>query len=126
MIYFIQTTCERGFIKIGTARNFRQRLDQLQRASPYRLKVVRTLPGGKTEERAIHERFAAARERGEWFNATDELCAYIQATADQCLGGFPTPEDPDADRTLTTARLTAYRAKQRMEKIEDRYRRGAN
>lgn len=77
-VYFIQT----GFydddpVKIGIADSVQARLVQLQTASPYRLRLLGVMPGGATEERALHQRFAHLRLHGEWFEGADELLTAI-------------------------------------------------
>lgn len=66
-----------GPVKIGTTRNMGRRLGWIWRernlADPLTMLVCRW--GGRPVERAEHERFASAREEGEWFRPTPEVLA---------------------------------------------------
>ena len=117
MIYFVQMDCPNGFIKIGVAVELAQRIDKLQNASPYGLNLVRVLPGGVTEERELHRRFAASHVRREWFRPTDDLVAFIEEAADRCLGA-DAPRDASAPRRSS---VFVRRALDRMT-MEDRRR----
>lgn len=59
---------ERNAAKIGTTRNVRKRLQQLQTASPDALYLHEQIRGGKTKERELHRRYAKHRLTGEWFD----------------------------------------------------------
>lgn len=72
MIYFIESRRAKA-IKIGLARDPEKRLRTLQTASPTKLRLIATCPGGPREEMLMHRRFASIRLRGEWFRATREL-----------------------------------------------------
>ncbi len=76
-VYFIRAGD--GPIKIGTTQRLRGRLAEIQATAPVELRVLLYVPGGLHEERAIHERFRAARLHGEWFRATPELLQFIDA-----------------------------------------------
>lgn len=65
-VYFIQAG-KRGPIKIGVARNIRKRLDALQTASPYRLRLRASVFGDERTEAAYHRMFDEHRMSGEWF-----------------------------------------------------------
>jgi hypothetical protein len=73
-VYFAEAA---GRVKIGWSRKVASRVAQLQtgNASPVRLLCV--IPGGRAQERRLHERFAHARLSGEWFEGTPDLMAYI-------------------------------------------------
>jgi hypothetical protein len=77
MIYFIQdeTVC---LIKIGyTSDDAANRLKFLQTGSPVGLRLLATIPGELSDERQLHARFAAHRERGEWFRPVPELVSLL-------------------------------------------------
>lgn len=78
MIYFVQAEII-GRIKIGwTAdEDAAVRLAMLQTASPVRLHLIATRPGGRCKERELHARFAHARTVGEWFDPVPELARYV-------------------------------------------------
>lgn len=79
MIYFI-TSRELNRVKIGyTRNNLQQRFHTIQAHSPVALELEFCCEGSKAEEFAIHERFAASRERGEWFNISHELDDFMRA-----------------------------------------------
>ncbi|XXX79281.1 GIY-YIG nuclease family protein [Sorangium sp. So ce134] len=111
-IYFLQPD-RGGPIKIGRAAHVQNRVFALQAACPYELKLLATMPGGTQEERALHRRFDAYRERSEWFRACRELCDLVAS-----LGGAAIPEDeavvnrceaPEQEPTTPGARLRALR-----------------
>lgn len=78
LVYFIGIEPD-GPIKIGSAKDVRQRLMTLQVAVPQPLAVLATVPGGVVKEREYHARFQVHRLRGEWFSRTPELAAEIAA-----------------------------------------------
>ena len=81
-VYFAE--CD-GRVKIGWSKKVGTRIAQLQTGNASPIRLLGTTPGGLAVERALHERFAAARVAGEWFDLTPELRAHIEATA----GGAP-------------------------------------
>lgn len=76
-VYFIQCGTH-GPIKIGTARDIGSRMDTLQTASPYLLRLLTSIPGDHAVERDMHLRFAADRLHGEWFMPSAALVAFIE------------------------------------------------
>lgn len=61
-------------IKIGTTANLHRRLQLLH---AQRTDLLAVIPGGRDEERALHERFAASLHHGrEWFTPTPDLIEY--------------------------------------------------
>lgn len=76
-VYFIQPTAG-GLIKIGVATNPTSRLQSLQTGCPVELRILGIVPDvGQVVETELHQRFAASRVRGEWFDPTPDLVAYI-------------------------------------------------
>lgn len=65
-IYFIQRE-DTGAVKIGLSKDPTRRLATLQTGNEFELKLRHLIPGGLPEERQLHQRFAPARIRGEWF-----------------------------------------------------------
>jgi hypothetical protein len=65
------------YVKIGFAAVVSQRLASLAIGNPFPLHLMLVVPGGKREERKLHERFEAHRHRGEWFHLGPELCSYM-------------------------------------------------
>lgn len=76
-VYFIQAG-DGGPIKIGVARNVRQRLRLLQVGNAHRLTLLGVHPGGVNQERRLHRLFGDARISGEWFEPTAELLEFVQ------------------------------------------------
>lgn len=78
MIYFIQDTATHK-IKIGVSQRPLDRMASLQTACVGKLVLLGVMDGAQTEEQALHQQFT--QHRGEWFEPTEELLAYIRATA---------------------------------------------
>lgn len=78
-IYFVSDGL--GHIKIGHARDVASRVTKLQTANSTPLCVIGTMPGGISDEKALHAKFASHRIRGEWFMPAPELLAYIKEHA---------------------------------------------
>ena len=77
MIYFIKS--DSGHVKIGCSDNdVSQRLLALQCATPFKLTVLKTIPGDYEQERLIHKKFKAHRVRGEWFLLTDDILGFME------------------------------------------------
>src|SRR5262249_39239818 len=68
-------------IKIGVAVNVAARLRALDAMSPVPVRLLGVEAGGRARESELHRRFAPARFRGEWFEATAELRDYIRSFA---------------------------------------------
>jgi predicted XRE-type DNA-binding protein len=78
MIYF--ATCrDIGRVKIGYASEVKRRIAGLRVSCPLELKLEAVVEGGRGVEAALHERFASARVRGEWFTITPEIEGFISA-----------------------------------------------
>lgn len=76
-IYFVRSS---GFIKIGfTESSPRRRLKNIQIGNPNEVVPIKSIRGTRITEAEIHAQFAGLRVRGEWFKATDELLAAIEA-----------------------------------------------
>lgn len=71
-IYFAKAG-ETNFVKIGYAVDLARRVPTLQVGCPYRLEVIRSLPGGLRTEAWLHEHFAKRRVRAEWFTFCEEM-----------------------------------------------------
>jgi hypothetical protein len=86
-VYFIEAAVldGRGQLKIGVANSPQGRLDDLQKASPVKLKLIATIPnGGYALERRLHEMFADERLHGEWFRPSERLLTWIRDHAVPC------------------------------------------
>ena len=75
VVYFI--AAYRGLVKIGVARDVQKRLRALQTGSGVALTLLATVPGSYALERHYHDRFAAFRRHGEWFERHPTLMAEI-------------------------------------------------
>ncbi len=71
-VYFIQRGDD-GPVKIGLSKDAGRRLKGLQTNHDAQLHIRRVFVGGAAEERALHERFAALRLKGEWFRPAEEI-----------------------------------------------------
>lgn len=68
-------------VKIGHARDVKARMRLLRVDNAGEVELLGTVAGTLEGERAIHERFAHLRIRGEWFEATDELLHFVTCCA---------------------------------------------
>jgi Meiotically Up-regulated Gene 113 (MUG113) protein len=73
MQYLYLISCER-FFKIGITGNVPARLSQLYTGNPFDMDVVSVYEFQNAEpvEQSIHQRFDVKRQRGEWFNLSQE------------------------------------------------------
>lgn len=75
-VYFVEAD-GLGLVKIGYALDVRKRFIALMTASPVRLTLLGTLPGGAKLEAAIHAQLADHRAHGEWFHKSAEVLAVV-------------------------------------------------
>ena len=76
MIYFIES--ESGHVKIGyTSVPIKSRLSALQTSCPFKLKLLKTIDGGRKKEKELHYIFRNSHFRGEWFKKTKGLMKHI-------------------------------------------------
>jgi hypothetical protein len=88
VIYFAQSP-DGGTVKIGCSDNVPTRIKQLETHYGRPLALLATMPGGRDQERAIHERFDRHRLRKtEQFRPAAEIMAFI---------GRPLLVGPDPD-----------------------------
>lgn len=78
-VYFIKPIGFDGPIKIGTSCDPTGRGKSLELWCPFPLEVLASLPGGLELERRFHARFFEQHRNHEWFEATDDLVATIDA-----------------------------------------------
>jgi hypothetical protein len=71
-VYFIQAG-DTGPVKIGISGNVERRLGELQRMERQPLRVLATFEGNRSDEKSLHEMYAAHRIHGEWFNPAPEI-----------------------------------------------------
>jgi len=102
MVYFARDEATK-LIKIGfTSRDGEDRLQDIQTGCPGKLVLLLQVEGTKQDEAAWHQRFAGARERGEWFRPVPELLLVITEAKLSQL---------EADNTRLQARLEAEYAR---------------
>jgi hypothetical protein len=75
-IYFIQEPITKS-IKIGTTKNIKNRMSQLQTSIPFQLILLKFIKGDFIKEKELHDKFSQYRLSGEWFSENDELLDYI-------------------------------------------------
>jgi hypothetical protein len=66
-VYFVRAP-KAGAIKIGVTRQLKRRLNELQIANPYELRLLGIINGGFPTERVLAERFHPWHMRGEWYD----------------------------------------------------------
>lgn len=79
-IYFVQRG-EAGPVKIGVSANPDSRIAALQKSYEEKLRVLAIILGDLAAERALHERFAEHRIKGEWFKPVPEILDFATASA---------------------------------------------
>lgn len=83
-----------GYYKIGIANDVQSRIAQLSTGNPHAIGLISCYGFNNAEivERAIHQRFAGERQRGEWFRLTGQNIAEFD---DMCglLGGLAIREN---------------------------------
>lgn len=77
MIYFVRSDVWNR-IKIGMSSRLSARLLTLKWACGHDITLIGVLPGGRSEEVALHRMFSHLHDRAEWFRPEPELMAYIQ------------------------------------------------
>jgi hypothetical protein len=88
MIYFVQCEATK-LVKIGVTNDVRRRMAMLATGSAAPLKLLGIAEGDAEAESDLHQRFAAQRVRGEWFQIDAEIDAEIAK-----LTPFVVPEKP--------------------------------
>ena len=74
-IYFIRC---KGFVKIGRSDDPEARLLAMRTGNPLDLELLRTVPGGASEERHFHKKFRDQHHRFEWFRYAGALRAWLE------------------------------------------------
>ncbi|KKK73358.1 hypothetical protein LCGC14_2894630 [marine sediment metagenome] len=75
-VYFAQRR-KGGLIKIGWSRSVPARVRVLK------AKLLGSIKGERSAEKATHKEFAHLKVRGEWYRATEELLEYIRTEAQE-------------------------------------------
>ena len=81
VVYFFQKG-RRQVIKIGYSGDHEERRQNLQVASPDRLRVIATIPGNRAVEGALHKRFREYKITGDWYRLEGELAEYVASFKD--------------------------------------------
>lgn len=89
-VYFIAGN---ELIKIGFSKMVRTRVSGIIASTPFDCKFIGYMPGGRDIEKHLHRQFEADRHHGEWFRATPELVAFVDAIA---IKSMPDDEAGDA------------------------------
>jgi len=85
VVYVIRAAAT-GLTKIGTSGKIRKRFAALQAASPDRLELLATFPGGYLLEDDLHEVFSDRRKHGEWFDLGDDPVDLVRRVVTQGSG----------------------------------------
>lgn len=77
-----------SYFKIGIAYDVQARIAQLSTGNPHEIELILCFGFDNADivERAIHQKFAASRKRGEWFGLTGENIAEFEKLCNM-LGG---------------------------------------
>lgn len=93
---------KRNPIKIGVAKNPKRRVATLQTGNAATLRLLLVLPGGERLEKALHERFKAARmANGEWFGGRSlgPILRFVNSLSREMVKSYEaTGEVPDFER----------------------------
>ena len=96
-VYFVSAKATNHPIKIGLTTDTSGRFQTLKNAMPYELEILGYLPiEDRSAERDLHKKFSHIRLRGEWFERTDDLMAFI-ATLPIIAPVKNTPPEIDLD-----------------------------
>jgi hypothetical protein len=110
-VYFIRQVGAIGPIKIGCSKLPEGRLHSLMAWSPVDLEIVAIIPGDYDLEWNIHDCFALAHIRGEWFRPMPDLVTAVEKIA----AGVPVHEAIDLNNrhgSLRSMRRKALKARQ--------------
>ncbi|MEW4468984.1 GIY-YIG nuclease family protein [Parasphingorhabdus sp. JC815] len=78
-VYFIGAELTVGaMVKIGTTRDLKRRLGQIQSSSPVIVKILGVVEGDRNTEIDYHMRFAVDKSHGEWFTASARMVREIK------------------------------------------------
>jgi hypothetical protein len=88
-VYFIQSGTS-GPVKIGLFKTPIQRVSKLQTGNPRELILRHVIPGDRSVEDELHDRFKAACIRGEWFGRAylSVILAFAAGLADEMVRAY--------------------------------------
>jgi hypothetical protein len=81
-VYFIQAQSSDGYIKVGRSNDVKSRISALQTSSPYRLKLLFSMPAILEIETLAHKKYAEFNVSGEWFKPAEIILSDIQCLKD--------------------------------------------
>lgn len=76
-VVYVMSAGDPEFVKIEFTTSLERRLRSLRTASHVEPIVHVAIPGTRSLERDLHNRFASAHQKREWFRLTDEIAAFI-------------------------------------------------
>jgi hypothetical protein len=120
-VYFVQQG-ENGPVKIGRAVDPERRVATLQTGNAIDLHLREVVPGDSTLESTMHQRFADARIRGEWFGADylPLILAYAEGIAESAVlehDGGPSAPVVTAGGTRVRDDDTVLHARREIERL---------
>jgi hypothetical protein len=80
-VYFVQWASTPWMVKIGFSSSPRDRFASFLTSSPDTLVVLKIFEGNIDDEKDLHEKFAACRDKREWFRLSPSLKKYLQEEA---------------------------------------------
>ena len=83
-VVYVMSAGDAEFVKIGFTTSLELRLRSLRTASHVEPIVHVAIPGTRSLERDLHNRFASAHQNREWFRLTDEIAAFIASERTKC------------------------------------------
>jgi Meiotically up-regulated gene 113 len=83
-VVYVMSAGDPEFLKIGFTTSLERRLRSLRTASHVEPIVHVAIPGTRSLERDLHNRFASAHQNREWFRLTDEIAAFIASERMKC------------------------------------------
>ena len=88
-VYFIQSGAS-GPVKIGLSKAPARRVNKLQTGNPRELILRHVIPGDRNIEDQLHNRFRAARIRGEWFGRSylSVILTFAAGLADEMVQAY--------------------------------------
>lgn len=69
---YVYVAWKPGFFKIGYSANPRRRIAEMQTYQEYPLTLIHTYPGGRLEERKLHQLLEPFHSNREWYHDVDE------------------------------------------------------
>lgn len=77
-LYFIQSLCPEGRIKIGVSSRIASRMGKMMVDCPYPVRLLKSVKDAAHMEKPLHREFSDDRVTGEWFRPSPRLLALIE------------------------------------------------